>query len=79
MLRWSQLFTFTRDRAATVSVAHNTAAKSITSDVLSNPPKMNSLNRTMKPDSIINEIRVPITPKKLIIPKFSKKSDLRRL
>jgi len=69
----------TSDSAATVSVAQSTLLRSMTSLVLSMLPKMKMLKRLTKPDRMMKLSSVPITPKKLMIPKFSKKSDLRRL
>jgi len=67
------------DNAATVSVAQRTLLRSITSLVLSILPKMKILKRLTKPERMMKLSSVPITPKKLMMPKFSKKSDLRRL
>lgn len=75
----SSNITLTSDRAATVSVAQSTLLSSITSLVLSIPSKQNVLNRLMKAERTMKLSRVPTIPKKLMIPKFSKKRDLRRL
>lgn len=62
-----------RDIAATVSVAQRTALSNMISLRLSRSPKMNRLMRYVKALIKIKPMMVPITPKKLMMPKFSKK------
>lgn len=68
-----------RDRAATVSVAHSTLLKSMTSGVVSNPLKMKWLKKLINAVRTTKLIMVPMIPRKLMIPKFSKNKDFLRL
>lgn len=66
------------DIAATVSVAHRTLLTMRTSDRV-NVLKIQLLRPNKINDSIINPSIVPITPKNVIIPKFSKNKLFLRL
>ena len=59
-----------RVNAATVSVAQRTLLSIITSGVLSSPPKMKWLKKLMSEVRTMKQSTVPMTPKKLMIPKF---------
>lgn len=68
------MFTLINDMAATVSVAHRTQLTnmiSFKSSALKNRESMAEQNR----HKLTNPMIVPITPKKVIMPKFSKNSD----
>lgn len=69
--------TFIKDIAATVSVAHKTLLNSIISFRFSSL-KMKLLISEQKRQREINPMMVPIIPRKVIMPKFSKKSDFLR-
>lgn len=77
-LRTGYLSGLIRDMAATVSVAHRTLLTISTSSVDRVPRKTHLLRQYRMMTRLVKPIRVPTMPKKLMMPKFSKKRDLRR-